>query len=68
MSTTPFPHVQIDRDRVLEDERTVAGTTEPQRVDEIQLLGRDLEVPEADAIAQRLVVRVDDDEQGPAIS
>jgi hypothetical protein len=57
--STNRPHVDLDRDRVLDDELPVESEEHelPERLD------RELEVPEADAVESALEVPVDDDER-----
>ncbi len=62
MSSTPSTrreHLDIDRDRVLEDERDV----DPPAAELPDHLDLPIDVPEADAVEQELEVPLDDDER-----
>lgn len=61
-SSTPRPHVELDHDRVLDDERPVPEPDEVEEIDDLDRLERGVEVPEADAVEQHLAVPLDDDE------
>ncbi len=60
--TTSSPgheHLDLDRERVLDDEREV----EPEVVDLPDHLDLPIDVPEADAVEQELAVPIDDEER-----
>jgi hypothetical protein len=66
MSTSTPPrreHVEIDRDRVLDDELDVVLDVDAGHTPLPEHLDRPIEVPESDALEQELVAGLDDDER-----